>query len=123
LKMNKTNNGQAQDKKFHEEPMRTGGSRTAANMEIDREFIKALDGVDEAKLRQAVSVIARALGADPVRAAFAAHNVEAFRQQALAMSDEELKKAAASIPPEKTAEIMRMLGVKPGTRPDGKEKR
>ena len=80
-------------------------------MEINKQMLRQLENVDEAQLRQAVNVIARALGADPIRAAMASRNIEAFKEKAMSMSDEELSEAASKIPPEKAAEIMKMLGI------------
>jgi len=86
-------------------------------LEINRDILKRLDGVDSEQLRKATLAIARALGANPMQAMMASHNVEQFKAKANLMSDEEFNEAVSKIPPEKAAEILRMLGA------DKREKR
>jgi len=81
-------------------------------MEINRDLLKQLDKLDGEQLRRAAVAIAQAMGANRMQAMMVSQNIEAFRARASAMTDSELREAADKIPPDKAAEIMRMLGVK-----------
>lgn len=81
-------------------------------MEIKGEILKQLGNLSDEQLKSAASVIARAMGANPLQANMAAQNIGAFRAKASQMSESELREAVSRIPPEKAAEIMKMLGIK-----------
>jgi len=80
-------------------------------MEINRDLLKQLDKLDGEQLRRAAVAIAQAMGANRMQAMMVSQNIEAFKARASAMTDRELREAVDKIPPDKAAEILRMLGV------------
>ncbi len=80
-------------------------------MESNRELLKKLENIDDETLKKAAFQIAKALGANPLQAHFAAANLNDFKQRAASLTDAELSEAASKIPPEKAEELKKMLGI------------
>ncbi len=78
-------------------------------MEINKETIEKIRGLDEEQLRAAIAEVADALGATPQQKRRALNNAKLIRKKIMTSNENELRRQIGKISPEQRDEIARKL--------------